>query len=315
MAMPMLTLAIVAALFTVAQPAGDGGDGSDQREGPPTWRFKRDDRPVKVVVVAGSIGAWQRQPYAAEVERLCRNVEVKNLSKVGLGAWALKRRFEEQVLANRRVDPHAEGTEHWLMFGGGLNSIGSPLTTNKHIRNLFVKAHAAGFKVVALSPTPWGDESDRRFRGIDGLKYRKATQAVTDFIMGRSSPRNALGSWAERRPGGADAPWLPEELADIAVDLYDSDLRDKNATLRDREAMREALRKDRTWQRQHADLDEVARVTALELDASMAAELPRWYLRAELRSFDHIHPNAEGHRLIAATMCPLLPESWSCTCE
>ena len=66
--------------------------------------------------------------------------------------------------------------------------------------------------------------------------------------------------------------------------------------------------------REHAHLDEATRVLLFESEALMAAELPRWYLRPELRSFDHIHPNAEGHRLIAATICPKVPENWGCTC-
>jgi lysophospholipase L1-like esterase len=47
----------------------------------------------------------------------------------------------------------------------------------------------------------------------------------------------------------------------------------------------------------------------------MLADLPRWYLRKDLRSFDHIHPNEKGHAIIAETMCPKLPESWGCTCD
>jgi hypothetical protein len=49
-------------------------------------------------------------------------------------------------------------------------------------------------------------------------------------------------------------------------------------------------------------------------DAATAAEIPRWFLREELRSFDHIHPNSEGHRLIAEAACPRLPASWGCEC-
>ncbi|HRI08397.1 MAG TPA: hypothetical protein PKW35_11290, partial [Nannocystaceae bacterium] len=45
-----------------------------------------------------------------------------------------------------------------------------------------------------------------------------------------------------------------------------------------------------------------------------AAAIPQWFLRAELRSFDHIHPNAEGHRRIAEYACPHLPASWGCEC-
>lgn len=286
-----------------------------EAEPPPTWRFKHKDRKVKVVVLAGSIGAWPKQPYAERLQAMCKHVEVKNLSKVGFGAFQLRQRFKQQFLENPYVNLRDPESEYWLVFQGGLNSVGSPARTNHDIHELFLLAHAKGLKVVALSLTPWGDDSDRkRWAGIAGLKYLRATQAVVDFVLGSLAPRQALGEFASRRPGGADAPWRPEELPEVAVDLYRSALRDRGAALRDLEAMRRALEKDRAWQREHEGLDPNAREAALRSDAALAAEIPRWFLRAELRSFDHIHPNAEGHRLIAETACPRLPASWGCTC-
>ncbi|MCA9698482.1 MAG: hypothetical protein KC431_13215, partial [Myxococcales bacterium] len=41
-------------LALVAGPATANPD----EDPPPTWRFKKKDKPVKVVVLAGSIGAW-----------------------------------------------------------------------------------------------------------------------------------------------------------------------------------------------------------------------------------------------------------------
>ena len=278
------------------------------------WRFRRDDRPVKVVVLAGSIGAFRRDPYSAHVERMCSEVEVRNLSKTGLGAWALRKRFADQVVDNPGVRARAaEDQEHWLVFGGGLNSVGAPFTTNHHIRRLFLLAHQNGFKVVGLTLTPWGDEADRRFRGLGGLEYRRATQVVSNFVLGRLTPREALGNHASSR-GDTDAPWTTEELPDLAIDLYDSALRHHDAQPRDIAEMRKLLQADRSWQRAHADYDEASRNLLLETAAAAAAELPRWYMRPELRSFDHIHPNAEGHRIIAEIMCPQLPESWGCRC-
>ena len=58
----------------------------------------------------------------------------------------------------------------------------------------------------------------------------------------------------------------------------------------------------------------ISEVIARRVTAAMAAEIPRWFLREELRSFDHIHPNSEGHRLIAEAACPRLPASWGCEC-
>jgi hypothetical protein len=296
------------------EPAGTPAP-AEEVEPPPTWRFKHKDRPVKVVVLAGSIGAWPKQPYAQRLAELCKNVEVRNLSKVGFGAFQLRQRFKQQFLDNPYVNLKDPELEYWLVFQGGLNSVGTPERTNHDIRELFMLAHARGLKVVALSLTPWGDDSDpKRWAGAAGLRYLRATRTVVDFVLGALTPRQALGEFASRRAGGADAPWQPEELPEVAVDLYRSALRDEAAALRDVEAMRAALAKDGPWKREHADLDPIAREAALAADASEAAEVPRWFLRGELRSFDHIHPNTEGHRLIAETACPSLPASWGCTC-
>ena len=280
----------------------------------PTWRFRDADRPVKVVVLAGSIGAWPNASYADRIASMCTQVEIKNLSTVGMGAYALKRRFIEQVLRNWNLRWNDPLLEYWLIFQGGLNSVGMPEATNHHIRELFVKAHRRGFGVVGLSLTPWGDDSDRkRWRGTNGLAYLRHTQRVVDFVLGRLSPAEALGSYTARRDGDP-AQFGADELADIRVDLYDSPLRDVDAALRDVEAIRVALSEQRGWQRAHADLDAYGRARALERDAQAAAAIPQWWLREDLRAFDHIHPNGEGHAIIAALVCPTLPESWGCAC-
>lgn len=284
----------------------------EEVEPPPTWRFKSKERKVKVVVLAGSIGAWPKQPYAERFMAMCKNVEVKNLSKVGFGAFQLKQRFKQQFLDNPYVNLRDPDLEYWLVFQGGLNSVGTPERTNHDIREMFVLAHARGLKVVALSLTPWGDDTDKkRWGGVQGLRYLRATRTVVDFVLGTLSPRQALGEFAARRPGGADAPWQAAELPEVAVDLFRSALRETGAPLRDVEALRAALERDR---RRYEGLDEAAREAALQADAAEAAEIPRWFLRADLRSFDHIHPNTEGHRLIAETACPRLPASWGCDC-
>lgn len=281
---------------------------------PPTWRFREKAKPVKVMVLAGSIGAWPKNPYAEHIENWCSNVEVKNLSKTGYGAYYLRKRFMQQVVKNGYVNLRNPDYEYWLVFQGGLNSVGMPEKTNKEIRQLFLSAHKRGISVVGLSLTPWGDDSDkRRWRGTAGLLYKERTQIVVDFVTGQSQPKQALGKYIDRRDD-PNAPWDPAELADIGIDLYDSELRDRNAPLRDVAKLRAELSKSKKWRKAHEGLNEYQLDQALDRDAQEAAEIPRWYLREELRSFDHIHPNEDGHRLLAEIACPKLPSSWSCAC-
>jgi hypothetical protein len=314
-------LGLIAALLApadhataLAPPDIDPAVEEPEEEPPPTWRFRETDRPVKVMILAGSVGAWQRDPYHQHFENWCANVEVKNLSKTGYGAYALRKRFMDQVVANGWVNLRAPEYEYWIVFQGGLNSVAMPEKTNKEIRQLNLSAHQRGVEVVALSLSPWGDESDsRRWKGLTGLTYKRYTETVVDFELGRSSPREALGRFVDVRDD-PNAPWDGAELADVGIDLYDSPLRDREAPLRDVAKMRAEVEKSKEFKQRFAGLDETTRALALDEHAQRAAELPRWYLREELRSFDHIHPNEYGHRLIAEIACPQLPASWGCEC-
>ena len=304
---------VLASAALLGEPAAE----EEKKEEPPaTWRFTQKDKNVKVVLLAGSVGAHLGKSYLKELRRMCVNVETKNLSKIGYGAYPLKQYFRKQVLQNRRLNLEEEGKEYWMIYGGGINSVGMPQSTNHHIKATIVAAkHFAKMKVVGLTVTPWGDEKDKRWRGVKGLGARKNTKLVADYIMKRLTPKQALGSYAAKRPAGAEADWVDLEVPDISVDLYDSGLRDKDASPRDLEKMRAALAKDYDWKRKHKSLTEEERAAALEADAQMLSDLPKWYMKKEYRSFDHIHPNNTGHKIMADTICPKLPESWGCTCE
>lgn len=306
--------ALCLALLCVPTPAEAVSPEPDKAEVErPTWRFRRYDRPVKVVVLAGSIGAFPGPGYPRLIQDQCAAVDVKNLSKTGLGAWALKKRFREQVLKNRYLD--LRDGEFWLLWAGGLNSIASPERTNRYARDTFVAARARGFHTAAFTLTPWGDDRDKkRWAGLTGLRYRKATQKVVDYLMGRLEPRQALGTQAVKRSVEPDAPWLPEELPEVAVDLYDSVLRDRDAPGRDVQAMRAALEADRGFQKTLDGLEPAAKAERLGSESALAADIPHWYLRPELRSFDHIHLNKAGHRTVFRAACPGLPASWKCDC-
>ena len=62
-------------------------------------------------------------------------------------------------------------------------------------------------------------------------------------------------------------------------------------------------------------MSDAARALRLQQDAEELSRLPRWYMRKELQGFDPIHPNKQGHRLIAEILCPSLPDNWDCHCE
>ncbi|TPV94527.1 MAG: hypothetical protein B7733_14920 [Myxococcales bacterium FL481] len=312
-----LSLRLVASSLGEPSAPPTAAEATPEQEPAPKWRFRQANKPVKVVVLAGSVGAFQGQSYAKWMDKRCEQAEIRNLSRTGFGAYQLRKVFKNQVVENPRVNLRDDRYSYWLVFQGGLNSIADAHRTNHHIRALFVAAHAKGMQVVGLSPTPWGSESDRRrWAGLAGLEYRRQTRLVVDYLTGRVSPTAALGSYAQRRRGVEPAAgWQPKELADVGVDLYDSKLRDRGADLRSVDDMRSLVDRDRRWNRRHRDLSDEERAAARERDAQAAAELPRWYMRSELRGFDHIHPNADGHREMFSVMCPQLPPSWGCRCE
>lgn len=296
-----------------AQGGGQGGGGYAWDD--PSWRFVLHQRRVKVVLLAGSIGAWRDEPYGRLIHNWCGNAEVRNLSRVGYGAWQLYERFRGEVLENPRVPFGADGTELWLLWNGGLNSAAASQRTNHYIRRAFRDAHRRGMRVVGVTLTPWGSlEDTRRWTGARGLDTYRNTRRIVDFVMGRLSPRAALGEHASQRDVDPDAPWTAQELADVRIDLYDSDLRDRGAPLRDVAEMRRLLERDARARRMLEGLPEAERALRLDADARMLSELPRWFLRAEYRGFDPVHPNREGHRRIAELICPRLPESWGCDC-
>lgn len=302
-----LTHALLFASLAASASAEAGAGG---------WSFRKADKPVKVVVIAGSIGAYAKRPYHERLEEVCTAIEVKNLSKTGIGAYAMKQRFRDEVLKNSAVDPKKrKDEESWVLLSAGTNNLYAPETANHHLKNLMVLGHMEGWKTVALSPTPWGTEKDPKHRGLEGLRRRDASQLVTDFLLGRLAPAEAFGDKASQRPAGATGPWDPLERPDVAVDLYDSDLRDRDAAARDEKALRIAIAKDRSWRRAHEGDDEATRDAALAADAKRAAELPKWFMKPSLRGFDDVHPNTDGHRVMAQAICPKLPESWSCACE
>ncbi len=277
------------------------------------WRFEEPDRHVKVVLLAGSIGAFQDGPYAHLLHEWCGNVEIRNLSRVGYGAQQLHGVFQREVLRHRGFPWSDPSLELWLLWNGGLNSAVAPARTNRYIRRAFVDAHARHMRVVGLSLTPWGALDDARWTGARALETHDSTQRIVDFVMGRGSPAELLGGFASDR-GAAPAGYQPDESAEVRVDLLDSDLRDRGARPRELAEMRRLVSRDGRWRHAFGALPDEARAARLDADAARLAEIGRWFLRPELRSFDDVHPNRQGHRRIAELVCPSLPASWGCRC-
>ncbi len=267
--------------------------------------FRYPARPVKVVVLAGSIGAYRDQPYPRVLQEVCSNIEVRNLSVVGMGAYPLHQRFLRDVVPYLPRGEAARDPSVWLLWNGGLNSVDNSLRTNEYIRRTFVGAHQQHMRVFALTLGPWGSDRERtRWGGSNGLHTLIHTQRIVDFVLSRVRPTLALA-----RVDG-ERNWEDNERADIAVDLYNSVLRDRDAVPRDLEAVLQSLRADRAY------MHEVARAGRdVEADAQLLADAPRWFLRPELQSFDTTHPNRAGHAIIANLICQSAPQEWGCDCR
>jgi hypothetical protein len=281
------------------------------REPSGRWTFKQDTRPVKVVVLGGSITAYTFGSFTQFLQASCSRAEFVNRAKSKLGATALRDRFVAQVVRNRRVDP-SDHEAMWLVYFGGLNSIGSPQKTNLRNAEILKAAHTHGLKTVALSLAPWGSEKDRRWTWETGMKTLANTQLAVDFVMGRLSPDVALGRYAALResPDG----WEPGELADIAIDLFDSPLRHGDAALRDEARVARRVRRSRAIRKAIKAMTPEAADAMVGDRVEAVRAIPRFFMRPENRGFDAIHPNAVGHRLVAQIMCPSLPSEWGCDC-
>ena len=274
------------------------------------WKWKT-ERPVKAVVVGASIAAFTAGNFGARLQEACGNLEVRNLAHERDKAREIRHRFEAQVLKNRNAGLDRPELDHWVLVLGGLNEIWVPQRVNLQLLILFRKAHEAGMKVVALSLTPWGSDGDRkRWQGLAGLQTHLDTRRVVDFLLGRLTPEEALGRFA-----GDMQEWAEGDLADIRVDLWDSELRAADAPLRRKAPLDRVLQGSRKWRNRVSRMPEDRREAEWPRLLRIAREVPQYYLRRDLRSFDSTHPNREGHRIIAAKVCEQAPASWGCDCS
>jgi hypothetical protein len=261
-----------------------------------------------VINLGGSVAAWPRGSYSQFMQAACPRIEVVNIAKAKIGARQLKARFALQVLKNRRIRK-APREETWLVFQGGLNSLSTPHLTNKYLRDIFRMGHKAGIRTVGLTLAPWGNE--HRWRAARGLEAFRRTKLAVDFIMKRLTPAEALGKSAH---GRAEPTWQEGELPEISVDIYDSGLRDKEAAPLDSKRLRHRLRYDAGIARTLRKLQPQEREAALDQLEKEARALSKQFMKSRFRAFDSIHPNLEGHRLIAKKICSKASPSWGCSC-
>ena len=180
-----------------------------KNEVPGKWSFET-DKPVKLIVIGGSVSQFNRG-YGNWIGKTCRNVEVKNVAKARYGSWGIGERFKAQVLKNPNVDLD-DGSDYWVILQGGLNNIWEPHKVNSDFMKLFQLIHSKGMKIVGLSLTPWGSDKDKRWRGLTAVKNQDRTQKCVDWMMGRLTPKQAMGKYA-----GDKKTWGSADLPDIAI--------------------------------------------------------------------------------------------------
>lgn len=295
-------------LGLVALVAGAVYAGPPSPETVGRWRYRSPDRPVKVISLGGSVAAWPRGSYSQFLQAACSRIEVVDVAKAGVGARQLKERFVKQVLRNRRASVRGD-EERWLLFQGGLNSLGTPYRTNRFLSEIFKKAHAAGIKVMGVTLGPWGNP--HRWRAGKGLAAKARTALAVDFVMGRLSPIQAFGRYAKKGRG----QWEVGELPDRSVNVYDSRLRDVGALLLPARRIRHRLRADGNVRTTLRKLPKAEQSTALDMLEAEARGLSREFMKPEYRAFDSIHPNIEGHRIMAQAICQMASPRWGCQCE
>jgi len=254
--------------------------------------------------VGGSVSLFGVGNYSKYIEFACSNVEHVNLSKVAAGAPELVGRFRQYVLGDKAFLRSFANRERWLLFQGGLNSVGTPARNVEVISAALVAAKKAGFSTMGITLNPWGSERDSRFAGFSGVRRIRSTLHHNRWILGQLDPVAALGSAAMRRPPELRSAWRKDELPDIAVDVFDTELLDREAALRPSKPIERAFARSEF----RADLGQKDALIA------EARAVPRSFMKRAFHSFDHTHPNTLGHRVMARQICHKAPPSWGCAC-
>ena len=110
-------------------------------EPPPTWRWKLADRPVKVVVLAGSIGAWPKQPYAERIQKL----DAEDVAS--LVAWICAAP-DHVAVGNVTVWPRAASSAELFWTGPG----GNVSAALPRLHDVSYRFRHRGVKTISLQP-------------------------------------------------------------------------------------------------------------------------------------------------------------------
>ncbi len=258
------------------------------------WGFTQ-SKPVELLVVGGSIAAYLGGGYPDLLAAVCPGAEVVNLSRTSQSARAQRQVLEGALRAlPRRARP---GSERWLLLPASVNSVAAPEVLRREGRKAVAIAHRAGWRVLALGPSPWGRERDGRWwRGLKGLQMARATEAARRSFLGPDDE------------GGIGADFAVDPLA---TELAQSDAELRPAAPLERELAHGALGRRLVAAVRRGGASEAEARAALLAEAQA---VPRRYLRPEYHSFDSTHPNFAGHKILAAALCPALPAAAACDC-
>jgi lysophospholipase L1-like esterase len=152
--------------------------------GEPKPRAQHGRRPYVVAVLGDSLSDPKvgGGGYLAYVQERCPKTRIDNFAKGGWMVNQMRRRFEEEVLA----DPVPGGVYSHLVVFGGVNDMYSDLTAGRtppkiqgDLSRIYARARERGMKVVALTVAPWGGFT-RYFTPHRG----EATLTVNQWIFG-----------------------------------------------------------------------------------------------------------------------------------
>lgn len=259
-----------------------------------------------VLSVGDSIAAYPHGSYTAILSKVCAMADFYSYALPRKNPAAVIKSLRQDFSINKNFKPLLAKQDKWMILQGGINSVDSPDFTIKSLLATQRFAKLRGYKVISLSLTPWGDKSDPRWQGTKALLSMAATTKIVDFALRKKSPK-ALGL-------SAKTVWAPSETPEITIDLFYSELRHLNAKPWVTEKFKQKVQQTRLFKKLALGLPFQQKASRLESLAQAYAKFPQYFLAPEYRSFDHIHLNRLGHKIIAEKICRRMSKTWKCQC-